>query len=218
MKYYLFALVICLMCSTVNAAGTAVKTTPVTTPVQTKNPLDDENLLEDWYLAISTSYAHIVYSGEMRTAIDSVRSIRGVSRIPMGGDLGVYWPLDNGVTVLGPSISITADTFSVGTNSLTVLNGLYGGSVVHYFGPRVGQGMFLRGDIGFASLGLQIQSMGSTSSSSSEFGAGGHAGGGYALPISEETRITFQASYSPRYIGNGVGMTHAALIGVGLLF
>ena len=169
---------------------------------------------ESWYLGFSLGYPALAYSGETGRYARSLRADASVSRVPLAAELGVYWPLSiRHETLLGVAAHGTVDHYAVGGDSVDIARQLVAGSAIAYLGPRLARGFFLRGD-----LGLAVSSLSDSSGFSREGGPGpgGFAGFGWALPVSEETRLVVQAGYSLSWIEGEA--YHQGSVGVGALF
>jgi|GEM_PF-4341458 len=68
---------------------------------------------------------------------------------------------------------------------------------MHFLGSEIGDGTFLRGDIGM-SRGVITSDLGGDSAS--KWGYGALAGVGYGIPVSKGTRILLSVDYSVRRI------------------
>lgn len=82
-----------------------------------------------------------------------------------------------------------------------VYNSLFGPSVMA-FKERIGQGPFLRVDLGFAWHGVRIVAEKSDLEldETTDMGFGFLIGGGYGHPITPETRIMLNANYALRRV------------------
>jgi Autotransporter beta-domain len=158
---------------------------------------------ESWYLyPIGLGYAVPSYSSGPQAAVDAAKNTPGVSRLPLSLDLlGFYVALaDN--QALGFMANATNDTLSNGTQDVSLQLNQYSLSYLFSFGPETGSGFFLRADAGPARGVATVKSTGSIlgTSSVSGWGWGLLAGGGYGIPISDETRILLQANYARRFV------------------
>jgi hypothetical protein len=68
---------------------------------------------------------------------------------------------------------------------------------MHFLTGEIGDGIFLRGDVGIAWLNVQSSLFGLSSSNA---GFGILVGGGYSYPVSNETRITVNLYYGARRV------------------
>lgn len=92
--------------------------------------------------------------------------------------------------IIGPGIYATGLRY---TDYNTQLNFyLFSASMQYYF-KSVGDGFFLRGDLGFAKGVAMDLDAGDTSSS--DMGFGGLIGAGYAIPISRETSLLLYGAF-----------------------
>ena len=121
---------------------------------------------------------------------------------------GFYWALSD-KEMLGFILTESIDTIEKNVNNVElkykVDQGLYSLSGMRFFGKEIGDGFFIRGDVGLASI---IKCEGDDS------GFGAVFAGGYGFPVSKGTRIlaTLQTALN---IGNDGHYTSLrALIGV----
>lgn len=113
--------------------------------------------------------------------------------------LGFYWPINNHKTMLGFIINTTSDsgkdsagiTWSVVTSQL-------GFSAQHFFGTNIGDGPFIRGDLGFTRAASEARKGGNSFTADTNSKGSFLIGGGYAWPLSQETRLLLGLYY--RYL------------------
>jgi hypothetical protein len=151
------------------------------------------NDTEDWYAYWAIGVADHHYPGSLDSVLNALESLPGVDRTQLEFDmLGFYWPIKNR-TLLGFVISGSADRCADGYGNYMQLNHyLYGLSSMHFFGKSIGDGFYVRGDIGIAKINID-SSFGSANSNN---GSGILLGVGYGWPISHETRILVGLSTS----------------------
>ena len=145
---------------------------------------------EDWYTYWSFGFSSNSYPGDMDSVLNDLEALPGVDRAEIAIDmLGFYWPLDEKL-ILGFVISGTADAFTTPVGNMQINQYLYGASIMKFFGKETGDGLFLRGDLGFAKAAIteDIVFGGTTTS---DTGTGILLGIGYGVPVSEESRILF---------------------------
>jgi hypothetical protein len=157
--------------------------------------------LESWYMYAALGAAFNSYPSTLQSELDGYVKEYDASHLPLAIEiLGFYWPLGDHQTILGFVLSGSADRYTfthpfISTNteaSVQVNQYLFSGSIMHFWGEVPGDGVFLRADAGVAG----ISRSGNFVASSTSFGVGFLAGAGYGLPVSDETRLLFQASYS----------------------
>ncbi len=171
------------------------------------------NKIESWYLFFAIGYGSAYYPGQLRQAVDQLNSTSGVSHIGMSIEIpGVYWPLQNNHTIVGGSLNGVADRYEASGHSIQINQYLLSVSSWHFLTGEIGDGIFLRGDLGIAWLNAQ-SSPGGSSSSSAGFGI--LVGGGYSYPVSNETRLTLNFNYAARRVeGESYG---ASSFNIGIL-
>ncbi|NOX76621.1 MAG: hypothetical protein GXP17_08450 [Gammaproteobacteria bacterium] len=158
---------------------------------------------ENWYAYWAIGLVEHDYPSELDSDLNQRESRPGVDRTKMGIDmLGFYWPLANN-RLLGFVISGSGDRLSDSYgNSLQYNQYLYGISGMQFFGDEIGDGFYIRGDVGIAKVSRTIDtSFGEVSTS--ETGYGYLIGIGYGIPISDETRILLSVNFSDKQIDGG---------------
>ena len=161
-------------------------------------PLGASAEVEEWYTYWAIGAAEPEYPGIIDTGMDTLETIPGVDRTKTGYDLfGFYWP-HNSHTMMGFVISGSSDRIedSFG-NYIQVNQNLYGFSTMHFFGREIGDGFYVRGDIGLANASVDTNFLGTATS---DTGTGFLLGMGYALPVSEQSRILFGFSLANKSI------------------
>ena len=159
--------------------------------------------IENWYAYWSIGIASNEYPSNSdafvsEPFIDSIKSIPGVNRTESSIDmLGFYWPMNNN-TMAGIVISGTGDRLQDSFDDYIQTNQyLYGLSGMKFFGREIGDGFFLRGDIGIARLKFDSNVF---YDESSDNGFGYLIGTGFGIPISDQTRILLSVSFSNKKV------------------
>jgi len=147
---------------------------------------------EDWYTYWSFGFSNNNYPGGLDSLLDTVEAQPGVTRAQIAIDmLGFYWPIDDKL-ILGFVVSGSGDGFTTPLGDFQVNQYLYGASIMKFFGKETGDGLFLRGDLGFSKASITADSpYGGTVTSTSDTGVGMLFGVGYGVPVSEKSRILF---------------------------
>ena len=177
----------------------------------TKEPIPTTSI-ESWYLYFALGYGKPFYASGLQETVDQIGSSSKAISLSMDL-LGVYWPLGNDRTLLGGTINVVADRFQVSHTTVMIQQHLYSLSVMHFLRSKIGDGVFIRGDVGFAVLDFDFG--GTEELSWRKSGYGCLLGCGYSFAVSNETRITANLNYGLRIIE---GDAHGALsINVGIL-
>ena len=104
--------------------------------------------------------------------------------------LGFYWPRGN-KTLVGGIINGGADFYEVANVAeINIYNSLYAFSTMHFLTHEIGQGPFVRADVGLALLRAEITSDESEIEeveAESDWGVGFLLGGGYGIPVTSGT-------------------------------
>ena len=155
---------------------------------------------EDWYTYWSFGFSNNTYSGGLDSLLDSLEAQPGVDRAEIAIDmLGFYWPLQEKL-ILGFVISGTADAFTTPVGNMQINQYLYGASLMKFFGKETGDGLFLRGDLGFAEASITTDTAFGTLTSTSDTGMGMLFGVGYGIPVSEQSRVLLSINFSNKDI------------------
>lgn len=171
---------------------------------------DERNKMESWYLCFALGYAGTRYPSALQHDLDQISSMG--THTSVGVDLpAVYWSVGNRHTVVGGALNLVGDRYEVNSSHIEISQLTLGVSVMHFPTGEIGDGLFLRGDIGVASLNVS-DSYGT--SVSSDAGLGLLLGGGYAFPVSNETRLYFQGHFSARQVEGDTYRTGGITFGV----
>jgi hypothetical protein len=116
--------------------------------------------------------------------------------------LGFYWPLKNQQTIVGGVYNATGDRYIDYENDwLQATSGQFSISAMHFL-KVIGEGPFLRADLGLGLFSVEVSVDRKTSEPLSAWeksGLAGLLGVGYAIPIGGGgTRILFNANYAMR--------------------
>ena len=170
---------------------------------------------ETWYTYWGVGLSNNHYGDEIDDLLDYIDSQPGVSRTEFSTDLfGFYWPIYDQKTMLGFVVNSGHDEISFYGESLTISHHLYSLSTMHFFGREIGDGLFLRADLGLAKASLDTTL--DNTLLVSETGTGALFGLGYGIPISEGSRVLLGVNYTVRKIdGETISST---MFNVGLLW
>lgn len=165
-------------------------------------------VVESWYTYWGFGFANHTYEEPLDSAVEAVDSLPGVSRSQTAFDLlGFYWPLKDGKTSAGVILSGSADRLDDSWEYVQINQYLYAGSIMHFFGKEIGDGFFLRGDLGFAKAVVDTSY---SNPVGSDTGSGILVGVGYGIPVSEGSRILITLTASSNNI-EGHDYTSTAL-------
>jgi hypothetical protein len=170
----------------------------VTKEMENKGPTKNE----DWYTLWGIGKTYSDYgSANIDDAFAQSENSPGVSRTTINIDLlGFYWPMSDKKSMQGFIINGASDVLSdEAGNTVSLLSHMYSYSFHTYFGKNIGDGWFLRGDVGLSRYIVDIDVQGfSGITESSDFGLGILGGFGYAFAIGQETRMQVGLSVSLR--------------------
>jgi hypothetical protein len=183
--------------------GKDVVASGVTITAETAAP-KKEFWQKSWYLNIlEVGPARLSYPSDMSAALDTLRDLPGAASpgamsIQMAG---FYWPV--GVqkkTLVGFMISGSGDAIVQGNKRWQLNEYLTALSALYFPVGKIGDGLYLRGDVGAASVLFS----GSGSGSLEQGGGFGFLTGlGYVMPISDSLRPFVNLNYSLKSIGSG---------------
>lgn len=164
--------------------------------------------VEPWYAYWGIGMARANYPTEVQNAVEELDSFPGVDRTQVASDmLGFYFPAENQKTIYGFVISGAGDRLQDTTNTniyIQINQYIYGLSAMHFLGNEPGDGLFVRGDAGFARMVVDSPFL----TGATEWGNGILLGAGYGWAMSRDTRLLFSASLSSSRIdGNSYSST-----------
>ena len=177
-----------------------------------------DNDLESWYTYWGLGYANNTYPDD---AFDELNDLPGVDHIALALDMfGFYWPRGDR-TLVGGIVNSSADVYEITEDLVTVemdiYNYLYAISTMHFLTHEIGQGPFVRADVGLALQSVEIDLSEANEEAeieieaTSDWGAGFLLGGGYGIPVTSGTRLLVNANFSLRRIAGeqtkSVGIT-----------
>ena len=172
-----------------------------------------ENKLESWYTYWGLGYANSKYADETQDFLDDLESNPDVTHTPFGGDfLGFYWPQGE-QTLIGGIINAAADIYEQGDVQADLSTFMLSVSMMHFVQKRIGQGPFVRSDLGAARRVFEVEIGRLSATDASDWGAGVLVGGGYGFAVAAGTRILVQASVAARRIGGENNTTLAITVG-----
>jgi len=174
-----------------------------------------QNKLESWYTYWGLGYVNPQYPDELENALNLVEDIPGSDHISVGLDLlGFYWPVGDR-TIIGGILNAFGDRYEVNDITLQINGYTFSFSAMHYLTNLIGQGLFLRGEIGPTRFAVDFEGV-QEEDVTSDWGIGGLVGAGFGIPVSSGTRILLNVNYAIRRVeGETVG---ALGITVGGLF
>jgi len=177
---------------------------------------------ESWYLDLGLGYSDIAHPRAVRQAIDGFKGTADVRHAPVNLDLGVYFPTDVR-SAFGVSLAGIGDRYERGDAWAQVSHGTIGLTGMHFFGPAIGQGLYVRGDAGLAAATWETSA---GDKAKSKVGWSVLVGGGYSFRILPGTRLMLGANYRHAKVKEdptsanpvGLGPTSSVNFNLGLLF
>jgi len=171
---------------------------------------------ESWYSYWGLGASKISYDDDTQKSADELKALPGVEHMSLAFDLlGFYFPIHNHNLILGGVINIALDNYEVNTGvELDITQTTYSFSLMKFFGQNVGDGIFLRSDVGLAKFDATVKGNGVTATGSSDTGIGLLIGGGYAVPVSDGARVLFNLNYAYRKVKSDKVGTTALTVGI----
>lgn len=197
-------------------AAADVETNSTTTP----NISTERNKNESWYWGFNLGGGRIKYKKSvLESAVEEARNAPNSDHGTYFFDLFFIWPLSNQQTAMGVSLGGIADSYKDNnTNDEgTLRSSMLAFSVHHYLTGNIGDGFFVRGDIGLASVSYETRSNNVSTTSDSYNGLGLRLGLGYSILLSDETRLPISLQWQNTSVENNNG-SNALALSVGLLF
>ncbi len=155
---------------------------------------------ENWYTYWSFGFSNNNYPGDLDYLLDTLEAQPGVDRAEIAIDmLGFYWPLKEKM-ILGFVISGSTDVFNTPVGDVQINQRLLGASIMKFFGKETGDGLFVRGDLGFAEADITTDTALGTLTATSDTGLGFLLGVGYGIPVSEDSRVLLSINISSKDI------------------
>jgi len=156
--------------------------------------------LESWYLRFSLGYAFPHYTGILGKDFNHLRDDDEVSHYSIPIDLGIYWPIKDKL-LLGVNHHELYEDFDLFAKNISITQGYYSLSSLYFLNKTIGEGVYLRGDIGLSKFCFTILSLNKTKGCT-DFGVGAIGGSGYSYPISSQTRVNLDVNVSYTKSGN----------------
>jgi hypothetical protein len=183
------------------------------TPVQSEAPIVVESRpIESWYGYYGVGFARPSYPGAMQSLADELSAPDGVINAGVAMDAaGVYAPYGGSTRLLvGGVVNLALDVYADETSSITMTQASVSSSAL-YFTSRIGEGPFVRGDVGLAAVSIANEL---EEGIESPVGVGVLAGAGYAMPLSNGTGLMLNVNYSARMIDGETFGAFGATVGI----
>jgi hypothetical protein len=154
--------------------------------------------VESWYVYMGLGYSSTSYSGVMDDYTSAYYMDKNYS---LNWDMvHFYFPVNNNF-IIGPALNFVGDSYKDNyyNETVSIYQYFFGPSCMYFFGKEIGDGFFLRGELGLSRMVISSSDSSETSGSNWGNGYGFLAGIGYGLPVSEGTRLLFTLSYSYKH-------------------
>ena len=176
-----------------------------------------QNKIESWYTYWGLGYADIKYEDPLDTQLEQLSEQEGVDHISVSVDLlGLYLPFRDR-HINGFVINAFGDRYEAGGTDFQISGYTLSFSSIRFLTGTIGNGLFVRGDIGGSRFVVDVDGNKETS----DRGFGFLVGGGFGFNITSGTRLLLNANYAVRKISNDeTGTEEVKTVGlsVGALF
>ena len=177
---------------------------------------NSRNKLESWYTYWGGGYTNISYPPGADQFLDQLASYPGVDHFPLGLDMfGFYWPQPDQRTLIGGIVNAFGDRYALEGEWIQINSYTYSASVMTFLQHRIGEGLFVRADLGATRMVFDGSSI---VSEESDWGIGGLIGGGIGIPVTNYpgTRVLLNINYAQRRVEDET--TRNLSISIGGLF
>ena len=176
-----------------------------------------ESKMERWYTLWNIGYGQNGYPLELQEVLDEINDQPNVEHsvgMTVADVLGFYVPLGE-QTLIGTIINANADVYEWkdGETQVDIYNYIWGASVIHFPNAKIGQGGFVRTDLGLAFVSAEVFYDNKIEQVQSDLGVGVLAGGGYAWPIAEGTRLMGGLQFALRRVEKDYYMSFGLTLG-----
>jgi len=167
--------------------------------------------VKDRYLYFALGISNVRYDKGGKTDI-RLGAMEKPSNITWAAEIGPYYSLPNGKTLIGANGNVTFEQHKESENRLRIIQYLISLSTMHFLSKEIGQGFFFRADLGYAGAVWNTSGSGPlmvigsegettlTEGTESGGGVGFLVGGGYAIPIKGGYTGLLNLSYANRFI------------------
>jgi hypothetical protein len=157
---------------------------------------NENNKLQSWYTLWSVGWTHVSYPQSIDDQIELIKALPGYSHQLLAFDvLGFYKPVIDERTILGGIINGTIDRHAVDNQSLVIGELQLSASAIRFVQNRIGQGFFLRLDLGLA----HNLTDGDNRDRMTDWGLGTLVGAGFGLPVTSGIRLMLSGLYASHW-------------------
>jgi hypothetical protein len=159
---------------------------------------NEENKLKSWYTLWSVGWVHASYPPSIDDQIEIIKALPGYSHLALTFDiLGFYKPVIDEQTLFGGIVNGIYDRHAVDSKNLVIGDFQLSVSALRFVQNRIGQGFFLRLDLGLAHNFTD----GDERDRTTDWGPGALIGAGFGLPVTNGIRILLSGAYTSRWYG-----------------
>ncbi|TFB11057.1 hypothetical protein E3V36_02040 [Candidatus Marinimicrobia bacterium MT.SAG.2] len=160
-------------------------------------PVKAEKKIDSWFFRIAVGAANNIYPEELQDVLDELEDIPDINKISFNFDFSLYRSLSDRKTMIGFTYNGSGDAYEFKGDELNFYQYLFGISLIHYPGNIIGNGLYVRGDLGTAFL-IFDSSFGNAEQSENGFGY--QLGAGYSLPTAIGIEFDAMLSYGGKKI------------------
>lgn len=173
---------------------------------------------ESWYFYFGFGLGAATYSNdEVDRALNDLVDNEGYERTTIGLDLlGFYFPFKDQRSAYGFVMSGASDYYTKGRSELRISQYQYSFSVMKFFGVNIGDGFFIRTDLGAVRYNVEAKESAYSYNETSDWGYGFLFGLGYGVAATKETSLLLTLNVASRRVDDSGIVT--ALFGLGFLF
>lgn len=157
---------------------------------------ENRNRLESFYTNWGLGYPFVRYPEELQQTLDEARDLGFSNAAIMLDLLGFYLPVGEQL-IVGSALNAWGDRYERDGDFFQFVAYTIGASAMYFVQNRIGDGAFVRADIGGSRLVLDTSA---DDEMTSDWGLGFRIGAGYGIPVSRETRILIHLNYSRRTV------------------
>ncbi len=183
-----------------NANESVVEATNPSLQPVTRPASETKNRLESFYTNWGLGFPFVQYPDELKQTIEQAEEAGFSNAAIMLDLLGFYFPIGEKI-ILGTALNVWGDRYTLDDTFFQLTSYTIGASTMVFLQDRIGEGFFIRGDVGGARLVLDLSD---ADDITSDWGLGFRIGGGYGIPVSRETRILLHLNYSRRSLDDDI--------------
>lgn len=169
---------------------------------------------ESWYNYWGLGLASSKYSFSTQSIINEFNGDYVLKGITWTADIfGFYFPTGE-KSMLGGILNARGGVTNSNGIDSKVASYTFGPSFMYFFGKNIGDGWFVRADVGVTWAHFNLNNITDTAVNNTQEGLGLLAGAGYALPVSQESRLMFNFYVTYRNVDDMAALSTIFSFGV----